>query len=57
MQKSIQHFHLEFPLPPNSTLRPFEPLPLQKKKNKSKLTKFTYYKSSEGIIKVLFLDD
>ena len=28
-----------------------------KKKNKNKLTKFTYYKTSDALIKVLFLDD
>jgi hypothetical protein len=59
MINTIKHFQHEFPLPENSSLRPYvhPPISHNKKKNKSKLTKFTYYKSPQGIIKVLFLDD
>lgn len=32
-------------------------LPDNKKKNKTKLTKFTYYKQNDSILKILFLDD
>lgn len=57
--KTIMHFHYEFPLPENSTMRPYTPAPVtnSKKKNKHKLTKFTYYRSAEKVEKVLFLDD
>ena len=57
--KIIKHFHYDFPLPNNSTMQPYAspPLPESKKKNKTKLTKFTYYKPNEQIIKILFLDD
>lgn len=57
--KSILHFQHVFPLPEHGSLRPYEhpKAPLAKKKNKSKMTKFTYYRSPQGIIKVLFVDD
>jgi hypothetical protein len=59
MQAIVKHFHHDFPLPEHSTLRPYEhhPASQNKKKNKNKLTKFTYYKTADSILKVLFLDD
>jgi hypothetical protein len=48
---TIMHFHYEFPLPENSTMRPYTPAPVtnSKKKNKHKLTKFTYYRSADKV--------
>lgn len=59
MQTIIKHFHHDFPLPEHSTLRPYDhhAASQNKKKNKNKLTKFTYYKTADSISKVLFLDD
>lgn len=59
MQLDTKHFHLDFPLPKHASIKPYvkKPQPNNKAKNKHKLTKFTYYRTPEGIIKVLFLDD
>jgi hypothetical protein len=58
--KEIQHFNAKIALPPTATLKNYERnhTSINKKKNKHKFDKFTYYKINQNeMIKILFLDD
>ncbi len=57
--KQILHFQSKIEIPPTSTLKNYERnhTSVNKKKNKHKFDKFTYYRINNEIVKVLFLDD
>lgn len=58
--KIIKHFQFDFPLPKYSSSRSYQKLSkdkTKKAKNKHKFDKFSYYKTEEGIVKALFLNE